>query len=177
MGNYRAFDQLRSNELTVIRHGWFRPWYELTDGQFMYGKLSYTGWTKRTAMLETASIAWTIVPKGVFSRTLYIHQSDGQTIGEIKPEMWSRRINIIMNNGFLAFFTTKKIFTKTFTLGSDKFGDLAYIEQKLWKLKKPFVITFDQAMFKTVPDMPLFILSGVYLALMRQQQQAAAAGA
>jgi hypothetical protein len=54
-----------ASELTVIRHGFFRSWYELTDGQFIYGKLSYVGWTRPTAILETASNRWEIVPKGL----------------------------------------------------------------------------------------------------------------
>ncbi|WP_419699096.1 hypothetical protein [Mucilaginibacter sp. NFX135] len=32
MNQYRSFDLLKTNELSVIRHGFFRPWFELTDG-------------------------------------------------------------------------------------------------------------------------------------------------
>lgn len=173
MNIYRPFDLLRADELIVIRHGWFRPWYELTDGQFIYGKLTYPGWLKRKAMLETAGDSWMIVPKGAFSRIMYINKSDN-IIGEIKPETWTRRINITMNNGFTAIFITKKILSRIFTFSNDQFGDMFNIDPKVWKFTTPFRITFNQSYLKTIPDMPLHMLVGIYLVLLRQQHAAAA---
>jgi hypothetical protein len=42
MNQFRSFDQLRTNELIIIRNGFFRPSFELSDGQFSYGKLSHS---------------------------------------------------------------------------------------------------------------------------------------
>ncbi|MES2277399.1 MAG: hypothetical protein V4592_15350 [Bacteroidota bacterium] len=175
MDNYRSFDLLRTGELTVIRHGWFRPWYELTDGQFMYGKLSYAGWLRRTATAEVAGNSWIIKCKGAFSRSLFIKKSETEIIGEIKPEIWTRKIRVAMNNGFDAVFTAKKLFCRTFSLTNDQYGDMFSIEPNIWKFKTPFRVTFNQTYLKTIPDMPLLMLTGIYLVLLRQQQAAAAA--
>ena len=173
---YRDFNSLRTNELKVIRNGWFRPYYELTDGQFIYGKLSYEGWLRRSATLEVAGSSWLITRKGTFSRTLYIHQPSMEIIGEINPETWSRKISITMKNGFNAIFTTKKVFSRVFSLSNDQYGDLFKIEPKVWAFKTPFSISFEQSLLKTTPDMPLLMLAGIFLVLLRQQQ-AAASGA
>ncbi|GAB3930482.1 hypothetical protein [Mucilaginibacter myungsuensis] len=175
MESFRPFDQVRVNELTVIRHGFVRPCYTLTDGQFVYGKLSYTGWFKPTGVLETATNSWHITPKGLFSRTLYISMPDvDQVIGEVRPELWGRKIKLEMTNGFDAFFTMKKVFSRTYTMMNAQHGDLFDIETKLWKMKTPFKISFDPIVSKAVTDMPLLFLLGIYLVLMRQQQAAAA---
>lgn len=175
MDNYfRSFDQLRVNELTVIRHGFFRPWYELTDGQFMYGKLSYMGWLRRMAVLQTAHTNWQIAPKGLFSRVLYINSSAAENIGSVKPEVWTRKIKLSMNNGFEGIFTTKKVFCRTFTFTNDQNGDMFSVTPNIWKFKTPFSISFTQDMSKIIPELPMYMLTGVYLVLLRQQQAAAA---
>lgn len=176
MDNYRSFDQIRVSELTVIRHGWFRPDYELTDGQFSYGSLVYNGFFRLSAVMEIANKSWTIKRKGAFSRVLFFDDTQtGERFGEIKPEMWSRKISITLSNGFRAYFSNKKIFSRTFTVFTELDGDLITIEPAIWKFKTPFKVNFDPSIVKKVPDMPFLILSGVYLALMRQQQAAAAA--
>jgi len=174
MDNYRPFDQLRVNELTVLRHGFWRSSYELSDGQFTYGWLSYTGFFRQTGILNVANKSWTITRKGMLSRTLFINDTyTGELIGEIKPETWSRKIGIALNDGFQAFFTNKKVFSRVFTLFTETDGDLAYIDPKVWKFKTPFKVSFDPVLAKKIPNMPLLILSGIYLALLRQQQAAA----
>ena len=175
MENYRPLDQIRVNELTVIRHGFVRPYYTVTDGQFVYGRLSYTGWFRPKGNLESAHNSWQITPKGLFSRVLLINTGDiDQIIGEVKPEAWSRKIKLEMTNGFDAFFTVKKLFSRTYTMMNAQHGEIFNIETKLWKMKVPFKITFEPAVAKSITDMPLLLLLGVYLVLMRQQQAAAA---
>jgi hypothetical protein len=77
MDQFRSFDQLRAPELLVLRHGFLRPWYELTDGQFSYGKLTYTSALKRACTLETASGNWTVKRKSWLGRKFIIEQPDG----------------------------------------------------------------------------------------------------
>lgn len=176
MDNYfRPFDQLRIGGLMVNRIGYFRPYYELTDGQFTYGKLSYMGWFRPVAILETADKRWEIVAKGLFRRTLFINTSPAENIGLIKPEIWTRKIMLSMNNGFQACFTSKKVFSRTVYLTNDQFGDMFSIDSNLWKFKTPLRVTFNRDMLKAVPDLPMFMLTGIYMVLLRQQQAAAAA--
>ena len=169
---YRPFDQLRTNELTVTRCGWFHPVYELTDGQFSYGKLSYKGWTQRSAVIETADTVWTVVPTSIFSRKFLININGGN-VGEVAQDIWSRKTTVSMNNGFRALFMTKKLISRTYTLMNDEYGDIFNLKQAFWTIKKPFSISYDQTILKKLPDLPLLMLLGVHQALLRQQQAAA----
>jgi hypothetical protein len=176
MNQFRSFDQLRTNELSVLRHGFFRPWYELTDGQFCYGKLTYTALLKRVCVIETDQGAWTIKRKGFMSRILLIEQPEKETIGSITPELWSRKIALSMNNGFEAIFLNKKILSRTHTWISDQYGDIVNIESKLWSWGKPFKVNIDLNLLKSVPTLPLLALLGIHLILLKQAKAAAAAG-
>lgn len=175
MDNYfRPFDQLRVSELTVNRIGYFRPFYELTDGQFIYAKLSAIGWFRPTMILEMAGNRWEITAKGFFNRTLSINKSETGNIGSVKPEAWTRKINLNMNDGFQAYFMSKKTFSRTVFFTSDQYGDMFSIDPNLWKFKTPFRVTFNPDMLKQLPDLPMYMLIGIYMILLRQQQAAAA---
>ena len=174
MNNYRAFDQLRVNELTVLKHGWFKSTYEVTDGQFTYGSLRYNDWWGRSAIIETAADSWVIASKGMFKPTLFISQlSKGAVIGEAKPDTWTHKIKLTIYNGFEAVLNTKKIFTTTLTLSNDQYGDILSIKQNIWKFKTPLTITFDPLMQKKIAELPLLILLSIRLVLLRQQRAAA----
>jgi len=175
MGDYRHFDQLRTSELMVSRHKWFFPYYELTDGQFVYGKLSYKSSFKRYAVIETAQGTWTVKRQGFFDRTLLINRNEDETIGTLKPATWKRNIDIQMNDGFTATYLYKKLFAKSLTLTSDALGDVLQVTQRPFGFKTPFAITLNKIyQQQNMPPLPLLILIGVSMTLMRQQQQAAA---
>jgi len=176
MDQYRGFDQLRTNELSVIRHGFWRPWFELTDGQFCYGKLSYDGLWKVGAILESAQKTWIIKSKGIFSRVLLINDTDGMQIGTITPEIWSRKTMLSLNDGFEAVYLNKKVFTRTFSLINTQYGDLLNIKQESWKLKTPFKIFLEPDALKNIPNPPLLALLGINLVLQNQKKAAASAG-
>src|SRR6478609_2591679 len=97
---FRDFDQVKTSELFITRHKWFFPYYELTDGQFVYGKLSYKGGFKRHAVLETLKEKWTVKHKGWFKRSLLINRGEEDTIGVLVPETWKGNIHLKMDNGF-----------------------------------------------------------------------------
>jgi hypothetical protein len=176
MDQYRSFDQLRTNELSVIRHGFWRPWFELTDGQFCYGKLSYNSLWKTASVLESAQKTWIVKRKGIFSRALLINDVDGMLIGTITPEIWSRKTMLNLDNGFEAVYLNKKIFTRTLSLINTQYGDLLNIKTESWKLKTPFKIFMEPAVIKNIPNLPLLALLGVNLVLQSQERAAASAG-
>lgn len=176
MNQFRSFDQLRTSELSITRNGFFRPGFELTDGQFSYGKLSYANLWKTTTILETAQKKWIIKRKGIFNRSLLIHDHDGMEIGIVTPEILSRKVKLSMNNGFEAMYLNKKIFTRTFSLTSDQYGDILDVKTLMWGFKKPFEISVNLDKLKSIPDLPLLALLGVNLILIKQAQAAAAAG-
>ena len=176
MEQFRDFSQVRTNTLTVLRYGFFRQWYELTDGQFIYGKIStiYQLFKRQKNVLESAKGSWVISAAGLFSRTLLINTDEDQNIGVIKPDAWGRKTTITLNDGSMFVLTTKNLFSKTFTLANDQYGEILTIEQKLWSFKKPFVISIDQNLLKSIPLIPQLALLGVNLILLRQAQAAAA---
>lgn len=174
MSDYRNFDQLQTNILSVLRHGFFRPWFELTDGQFLYGKLTYLSSFKKVCVIETAQGEWIIKRKGFMSRTLFIQQPEDVNIGTLIPETWNRNVGLNMNDGFEAMYTNKTIFSRTNTLISNQYGDILDIKAALWSWKKPFIVTIDLNLQKDIPALPLLTMLGVSLILWKQSQAAAA---
>lgn len=178
MNDFRNFDQLRTNELYIQKHKWFFPYFELTDGQFVYAKLSYKGTFKRYAIIETAEGTWTAKRAGFFSRALNINLGEEKTIGQVVPEVWKRNVAIRMDNGFEGTFLYKKLFTNTMFFTSSITGDLFQLKHKAFGISKPFEIELDKNHQRSTqndaPPLPLLILLGVNLILLRQAQAAAA---
>jgi hypothetical protein len=176
MNDFRSFDQVKTNELFITRHKWFFSYYELTDGQFVYGKLSYKKSFKSYAIIETAQGNWTIKPKGWFKRSLLINKGDDGIIGTLIPETWKRNVNLEMDNGFKGTYLYKKLFSRSLTFTHEMYGDVLYITQKPWLLKRPFIITYYQNLkVNNLPAVPLLALIGVNLILIRQAHANAAA--
>ncbi|HMG09699.1 MAG TPA: hypothetical protein VK609_14400 [Mucilaginibacter sp.] len=176
MDQFRSFDQLRTNELSVLRHGFFKLWFELTDGQFWYGKLSYGSLWKTTFILETDKKTWIIKRKGILKQTFLISDAEGANLGSVTPEVWSRKVILRMNDGFEAIYLNKKLFTRTFNLTSNQLGDILNIQSALWSFKTPFKVSLDLDMLKKIPNLPLLALLGVNLLLIKQAKAANAAG-
>jgi hypothetical protein len=174
MDQFRSFDQLRVTELPVLRHGFWRPWYELTDGQFNYGRLTYIGALKRNCTLETANGSWTVKRKSWLGRKFIIEQPDGMEIGLITPQIWCRKVNLTLNNGLTANFYNKKILSHNYTWVSEQLGDILNVQTKFWSWKKPFIVKIDPDMIKKVPELPLLALLGINLVLLKQAEAAAA---
>jgi hypothetical protein len=175
MDPYRTFTLLRVNELTVIRHGLFHPWYELTDGQFIYGKIKYTSWTKRGALLECFDGAWKVKPKSWLTQSLRINTVDGQSVGEVTRKWSSCAMTVKLNNQFEAKLAHEKLFSKVYALTTIRFGEIFRLKKNFFKLKRPFTVTLDRALLPSIPNLPLLILLGVQLQLLRQMEGAAAA--
>lgn len=176
MSDFRNFDQLKTNELFIARQKWFKPYYELSDGQFIYGKLYYKNSFSRRATIETAEGCWTVRCKGWFKRSSLINKGEDDTIGILIPARWSRSIDLQMDNGFKAFFNYTKLFSRAFVLTHEIYGDIFQIRQKAFNIKKPYFITLDQTLqISGRPPLPLLVLIGVNSMLIRQEQAAAAA--
>jgi hypothetical protein len=177
MNDFRNFTQVKTNELFVTRHKWFCPYYELTDGQFIYGKLSYKGIWKRHAIIETADGLWTLKIKGWFNNTMLLNEGEDKTIGSVKPSHWKRDTSLKLNNGFEATYIYKKLFSKSLTLTNSTDGDILEVRQKTFSMKKPFEVTISPQKQKSKLNLPLFALIGASTILLRQAQASAAAGA
>jgi hypothetical protein len=175
MDPYRTIALLRTNQLTVTKRGWIHPCYQLTDGQFCYGKLKYTSWTRRGAWLETFDGVWRVSPKSWLSQSFFIWSSEGEKLGEVIQKWWSCKMNIVLKDNFEAAFTRKKFFSKSYTLANDQAGEILKVDQKYFNFKRPLTVTFEPNLIKTIPNLPLLMLLGVQLVLFRQAEAAAAA--
>lgn len=173
MDQFRNFDQLRTTELSITRVGLFRPWYELTDGQFCYGKLSYVFSFKKLCTIETGRGSWVLKRKGFTNKTFLFQQPEDVTIGTITPELWSRKQAISINNDFEGTFLNKTMFSRTLTLASDQHGDMFNIESKLWQGKTPFLVSITPNLLQNLPALSLLILLGVHLVLQKKAEIAA----
>jgi hypothetical protein len=60
MNYYTQFDPSRSTELQVIRNGFFKPVYKLTDSQNEYGSLSCNDMWQREKKITTANGEWIV---------------------------------------------------------------------------------------------------------------------
>lgn len=175
MTDYRDFNSARTSEMFITRVGWWRPYFELSDGQFTYARLSYKGTFKRYAIIESAAGLFTIKRKSLMSRTLMLNRGEEETIGELQPATWKRDVELRMDNGFEATYLFKKLFSRAYTLTNDSYGDILEVKQVAWGFKKPFTVNFFTENQQTgKPDMPLLTLISVYFILLRQQQAAAA---
>ncbi|RYU91599.1 hypothetical protein EWM62_06570 [Mucilaginibacter terrigena] len=174
MNDLRNADQLRTNELFIARHGFWKPEFELTDGQFVYAKLSYRSNFKRDAIIELPQNSWTIKRKGWFNRTLLLNRGEDEPVGNLVPEIWKRDFNLLFDTGFEATYLCKKLFSKSITLTNSQLGDILHITQKPFAVKQPFTVTI--ALLKTpenMPPLPLLIMIGLHVIMLRQKQAAA----
>ncbi|MBL4674992.1 MAG: hypothetical protein JKY70_02115 [Mucilaginibacter sp.] len=172
----RDIGSLRTSELTVTRFGWWRPYYQLGDGQFMYARLSYKGTFKRYAIIESNAGMFTIKRKSMLSRIMMLNRGEDETIGELEPATWTRDVTLRMDNGFEATYLFKKLFSRAYTLSSEPYGDILELKQIAWSIKKAFsVILSPDNQQQGKPDTGLLAMIGVHFILLRQAQAAGAA--
>lgn len=175
METHASFKKIQGTELKVTRNGFFRPTYILSDDLYTYGDITYTGTFRWTSILTIAEDSWTIRRKGIFSRTLLIYNNNAAYVGSVTPEIWNRKIKLIMENGFAADFYNKKILSRTNTWISDQYGDIVSIQTNIWGFKTPFKVVIEPNSLQPVPELPLLTLLGINLVLLKQAQAAQAA--
>ena len=171
----RNIDQLRTNELKIVKNGFWKPVFELTDGQYIYAKLSYRSNFKRNAIIETLQNNWTIKRKGWLNRILVINQGEDKFIGSIIPETWKRDFDLKLSNGFEATYFYENLFSRSLTLKTDDSGDILYITHKAFNLKRPFSVKINLLSNpEFLPSVPLIIMVGLHVILLRQRRTATA---
>jgi hypothetical protein len=168
---YTAFNLLKATELTLMRKGFFFPWYTLTDEQNTYGKLSYEGFFRRTALVETANTNYRIEYEGFFSRTLLI-SSNGELMGKLKIGLFSGA-SLMMNDGFEADFELENLLGRTFIWKTNRFGEMMRLKEVLFSYRKTLNLTLDPTMVN-IDMMPLLAFLGSHLLILRRNRRRAA---
>jgi hypothetical protein len=167
---YAEFSSIKGNELWLQRKRLFFPWYELTDGQLTYGKISYRGLLRRTAVVETASDTWLFEYDGFFTRTLKI-SSQGEVTGKLKLCLFSKA-SLSMNDGFGAEFFRDDIFPASFGWHTDRFGEIVKLKKNYFTFRS-INLTLDPNAAK-ISIVPLLCFLGSHLIILRQRRKAGA---
>jgi hypothetical protein len=166
MEPYRDFKLLSTNELQVVRHGFFNPVFDLSDGEFVYGKVITNKTSKDFPVLETATESWVPKREGAFKGTFLLNNSRGENIGSVTD---GGRL-LKLHNGFEANLSITGGGQSTVSGGweNSEFGELMHFKQSWYSYKKPYVITLDTGLLKRVPEIPLLILLGTHLSFLKQ---------
>lgn len=168
---YTAFNLLKATELTLIRRSFFFPWYELTDGQYTYGKLSYQGFFRRTALIELANTSYLVEFEGFFSRTLRI-SNNGELIGKVQLGMFTNA-TLMMHDGFEAQFKFNSIWNRTYTWNTTRFGEIVKLKEALLSYSKTVTINIDPNS-ANISMVPLLCFLGSHLIILRRRRKRAA---
>jgi hypothetical protein len=167
---YKILDPKTTTELSLIRHGWFSPDYELTDGAESYGRLSYSMLSRRVATAVSATSTWTFAFKQLFSRTILIIDQNGAVIGEASRELFSRTRILNMQSGFRAEFYRPVIFSWNYIWVSEGYGQIMNIKMYPFTLKS--VVTINQSMAPPAL-IPMLIFFGQHLTILRRRRKGA----
>jgi hypothetical protein len=176
MNNFQKLDPLRTLEFNVIRKGWFKTRYILTDGQFEYGRLGCVGSIfNREKRIETAHGNWIIKPIGFLAKETHIIDTlSGDVIGKITRNGWDTKVTVSLNSGFNAVLAREGgIFSRKMNWGNDELGNLIQLST-CYKFSRPFRVTFDQGVVNKPVPFALLTLIGANIILTRQAQAAAA---
>ncbi|CAN5197931.1 hypothetical protein BH09BAC6_BH09BAC6_02750 [soil metagenome] len=168
MEEFRDISLLRTNELQVTRDGLFWPSYEVTDGQFCYGKIDHPWRFRKNTLFRTAKGNWTMQRQGLFSRTWILYNPANETAGTARSEIWKRKVSLVLNNGFEATLLKKRIFSWSYTWTSMQQGDIMNIETNLWRINTPLTVVLTTASAIAIAELPLLILLGIHFVLLRK---------
>ena len=172
MNQFRSFTQVRTNQLWMQRHGFWKPWYDFTEGQFSYGKLSYDGTMMRTAIIETADEHWRIIRKSIWSDAQVINNMQNQPIGEISREGLKSNFRLVLNDGFEVTFKRTSIWKGNYHWADVTGQVLAETTQHAFS-SRYVRFNIDQLQM-TVLHLPVLLITGAHL-INRINQRAAAA--
>jgi len=164
---YNTLDPKTTTELSLIRHGWFNPEYELTDGAESYGRLSYDLLTRHTGTAVCATNTWTFSFKELFSRTILIKDQSGTVIGEITREFFSRIRKLNLQSGFRADFY-HPFFSWTYTWTSEGYGQIMTMRSSLLNLKSNIHINQSMTPAQLIP---LLIFLGGHLTMLQRRRK------
>jgi len=125
----------------MIRHGWFDPHFELTDGNTVYGLLTYDFIFRRNADAAAANRRWTFRSPLFLRNGIDIIDETGTVVGEAWREFFSRTINLKLNIGFEAVFYRTSIFSRERVWESPSHGTFLRMRSYPFMYKDEFEIT------------------------------------
>jgi len=166
MENFQDFNTIQTSELTAVRHGLFNPTFEITDGRMNYGQVITKKTSDGRGVFETSRERWTLKRE---NKIISLSNSRGENIGSLED---GGRI-LQLNNGFEATMRIHGGGHTAVTSGwIDRQGnELVNFKQSAYSYRRPYTITFDPGLLKTVPEIPLLILLGIHLSFLKQTRR------
>jgi hypothetical protein len=168
---YQQLDITKTNELSLLRSGWWSPEYDLTDGMAKYGQLSYEGISKRNAKVALSNNTLRFNFESFFSHTILITDANGTVIGECTREFFSRTRVLTLQSGFTANFYRESLFSREYIWESDGYGKVVSMKNNF-----PFTLTTDVYVYPTKTPaavIPVLIFLGAHLIILRRRKGAA----
>ncbi|GAA4313001.1 hypothetical protein GCM10023149_08580 [Mucilaginibacter gynuensis] len=170
---YTRFENKNISELYIVRHGWVKPEYELTDNVYSYGKLAYK-WlsARRRAYVETADNYYSFAFEGFWRRTIAITDRNDKVIGRLVTTAFSRKSTLKMENGFTAIFHRTSFWRSKYVWESEIYGPILRVDSP--SFSSTDTIGIEQS---TTPAeiLPLLAFLGIHIIIIRRQREAAAA--
>lgn len=166
---FNTLDTRKTNDLFMVRKGWFSHERELTDKIYSYGKITYHRLSMCKATAVTATGTWIFKREGIFSRALLITGLDTVVIGRATQALFSCKVVLTLQTGFSAEFSRPSIWSRVGIWNSTGYGEIMHIKSN------PFCLTdyirIDQS--KAPGNMiPLLIFFGSFLTVLRRRRQA-----
>ncbi|BAU54275.1 hypothetical protein [Mucilaginibacter gotjawali] len=165
---YSVLDTKAVNDLSLMRHGWFNPEYELTDGFNIFCKMSYHWFSPIGTVVQSATDTWVFQRENIFTRSLVITDVDGRAIGKVTRERFSRKSTLSLNSGFQADFYAHPIFSRENIWESSTNGKIIEITSSLFSTRDGVRITPGTTPANLVP---LLIFLGKHLIILRRRRK------
>lgn len=102
MNTYSTFYQSRIKHLWSVSDGWLGRSYQVTDGTYSYGKLSYSGFLDPIVQIDTAAATWFIRKRGL--SFMDVMNAEGRLIGTIERKWFTNKTIFTGADGFIAFY-------------------------------------------------------------------------
>jgi hypothetical protein len=172
MNDYRDFKQVRTPRLWMQRHGWWRPWYEFTDGQFSYGKMSFDGIMARLVLLETRQDNWKVCNKSNWSFDQVITDTNDILFGEVTQKWFKSDFSLMLADGNTFTLKHKSAWRGDYGWLDGAGNQMATISQHAFSSKSiRFAV---EPQYLTHQHLPLLLLLSTHLLFLTQRRAAAA---
>jgi len=166
---YQTLNTQQTRYVTMNRHGWFDPQFELNDGNALYGRLKYDWIRRRNAYAEAAGRRWTFRSPLFLRNGVDIIDESGAVVGEAWREFFSWTINVKLNNGFEAVFYRPSIFSRERVWESPAQGTFLRMYSYPFMFKDEFEITSPLIPAETAT---LLIMLSTHLTILLRRRRA-----
>jgi hypothetical protein len=170
---FRSFSQLKSPDLTIVRSGWFTPDYEITDGTYLYARLTYKGFLWQQAVAETSEAVWNLRFEGYFPRKVVVCNKEDKKIATIEMGFLKNRSVLTLNGGKQLYFAKESFWNSTYYWEDLKRGKILTINGELFSKRVASVYIHDKVISN--PLIPLLSLLSLHMVLLKRRKHVAAA--